>query len=79
MNLAHSDELAAQYAQAIESERAAWHELQACRPGSQGRAQAWDKWAQAISQTNRAWRALSSRNYPTTSASSTRQAARYVC
>jgi hypothetical protein len=55
-----AQELAAQYAQAIELEKSAWHALQAHAPGSPDRAVAWAAWSEAISRTNRAWRQLSS-------------------
>lgn len=50
---------AALYADAIRVEKAAWQELQAQALGSPDRAEAWGKWAEAISRTNRAWRQLS--------------------
>jgi hypothetical protein len=55
-----SQEPDTEYTQAVESERAAWHELQ-CQPlGNARRAQAWCRWSEAISRTNAAWRRLSS-------------------
>lgn len=58
------EDLAAHYADAVQFEKTAWQALQAHKPGSAARAEAWATWAQAISSTNRAWRQLSSRTYP---------------
>ncbi|MDP3759611.1 MAG: hypothetical protein Q8R01_03705 [Ramlibacter sp.] len=55
----HAPSLEAQYAQALEHERAALHALQALRPGSDGSARAWQDWSEAIHRTNEAWRELS--------------------
>jgi len=56
----HAPSLEAQYAQALEHERAALHALHALRPGSDGNARAWQDWSGAIHRTNEAWRELSS-------------------
>ncbi|MDB5883558.1 MAG: hypothetical protein JWP43_3436 [Ramlibacter sp.] len=53
-----NEEPDAQYASAVEYERAAWHDLQAQLPGTALRAQAWTRWSEAISKTNAAWRRL---------------------
>ena len=61
-----NDELDAQYANAVEDERAAWHHLQAQLPGSALRVEAWTRWSEAISKTNTAWRRLNAaqRSFP---------------
>ena len=41
MNLQQQQATDSAYAQAVENERAAWHDLQAEPPGSSRRAQAW--------------------------------------
>jgi hypothetical protein len=80
MSLPTTEDLAAQYADAVEFERMAWLELHAHEPGSPARAEAWATWAEAISSTNRAWRELSSRTYPSGQpARPTTQPARYAC
>lgn len=53
------EELDTDYANAVEDERIAWHNLQAEPPGSPRRAQARARWSEAISKTNAAWRRLS--------------------
>jgi hypothetical protein len=58
MNLQQQQATDSAYAQAVENERAAWHDLQAEPPGSSRRAQAWARWSEAISRTNAAWRQL---------------------
>lgn len=60
MNTENTSNLAAQYAAAVQCERAAWQALQAQSPGSDGRTQAWSEWTEAIARTNTAWRRLSS-------------------
>src|SRR5687768_12912060 len=75
-----TEDLAAHYADAVEFERMAWQELHAHEPGSPARAEAWATWTQAISDTNRAWRELSSRTYPSGQpARPATQPARYAC
>jgi ferric-dicitrate binding protein FerR (iron transport regulator) len=61
-----NEDLDAQYAIAVEDERAAWHHLQAQLPGSGLRAEAWTRWSEAISKTNAAWRRLNGaqRSFP---------------
>lgn len=51
-------ELDVKYTSAVNDERAAWHHLQAQLPGTACRAEAWTRWAEAISKTNAAWRRL---------------------
>lgn len=52
--------LEAQYAQALQQEKAALLTLQAHEPGSDGSARAWQVWSEAIARTNEAWRELNS-------------------
>jgi ferric-dicitrate binding protein FerR (iron transport regulator) len=59
-----SQEPDTEYTQAVETERAAWHELQSQPVGSARRAQAWSRWSEAISLTNAAWRRLNSVQRP---------------
>lgn len=71
---------AARYDDAVEFESAAWQALQAHKPGSAGRAEAWATWTQAISRTNRAWRELNARTHPFVQpAQPDSRPARYVC
>lgn len=80
MSSPSTGDLAARYADAVELERAAWQELQAHKPGTTGRAEAWAAWTQAISSTNRAWRQLSSRPHlHAQPAKPNPQPARYAC
>jgi len=52
------DEAAAFYAHSIERERAARQAMESLPFGSRERAQALQKWSEAIVCTNRAWRCL---------------------
>lgn len=80
MSAPTTEDLATHYAEAVELERMAWQELHAHEPGSPARAEAWATWTQAISNTNRAWRELSSRTYPCGKpATPTTQPVRYAC
>jgi hypothetical protein len=59
MNIPASQDFAAEYAKAVQQERAARQALQSHAPGAPGRAQAWARWMDAIAQTNKVWRQLS--------------------
>jgi len=67
--------LEAEYADAIELEKAALRGLQAHEPGTAASAQAWQAWSAAISRTNRAWRQLSCYSLARLPAASRRAAA----
>ena len=56
----HALSLEAQYAEALQHERAALHALQAHESGTEDNGGAWQDWSEAISRTNEAWRELSS-------------------
>lgn len=60
MTEAQTQSLEAQYAEALQHEKAALHALQAHDAGTDGNAHAWQEWSEAISRTNQAWRELSS-------------------
>ncbi len=66
-----TEELEAQYAQAVDLESAAQHALQAQAPGTEAHGRAWQEWSAAITRTNRAWRQLALRRPGGTGAAAT--------